>query len=39
MPYYFAKTLDAPFDEAVERAIAALTRIDVRSPPEKRSGG
>ena len=37
MAYYFAKSLDAPFDEAVERTVAALkqhgfgvlTRIDV----------
>ncbi len=39
MSYYFAKTLNVPFDQAVEIAIAALkqrgfgvlTRIDVKS--------
>ena len=39
MTYYFAKSLDAPFDEAVERTVAALkqhgfgvlTRIDVKN--------
>jgi len=46
MAYYFAKTLDAPFDEAVERAIATLkqhgfgvlTRIDVRSTLKEKIG-
>jgi len=39
MAYYFSKTLDAPFDETVERTVAALkqhgfgvlTRIDVKN--------
>ena len=44
MSYYFAKTLAAPFDEAVERTIAALkkagfgiiTEIDVRETFKKK---
>ncbi len=46
MAYYFAKTLDAPFDNAVERTVAALkqhgfgvlTRIDVRSTLKEKIG-
>lgn len=46
MVYYFAKTLDAPFDEAVERTVAALkqhgfgvlTRIDVRTTLKEKIG-
>lgn len=46
MTYYFAKTLDVPFDEAVERTVAALkehgfgvlTRIDVKSTLKEKIG-
>jgi uncharacterized protein (DUF302 family) len=46
MTYYFSKTLDAPFDEAVERTIAALkrhgfgvlTRIDVKNTLKEKIG-
>ncbi|QDF40600.1 DUF302 domain-containing protein [Bradyrhizobium symbiodeficiens] len=46
MSYYFAKKLDAPFSEAVERTIAALkargfgvlTRIDVQSTLKEKIG-
>lgn len=46
MAYYFAKTLDAPFDEATERTIAALnqhgfgvlTRIDVSNTLKEKIG-
>ena len=46
MAYYFAKTLDAPFDEAVEKAVAALkqhgfgvlTRIDVKNTLKEKIG-
>ena len=46
MTYYFSKTLDAPFDEAVEKTIAALkqhgfgvlTRIDVKNTLKEKIG-
>ncbi|UPJ59266.1 DUF302 domain-containing protein [Bradyrhizobium sp. 192] len=46
MSYYFAKKLDVPFSEAVERTIAALkargfgvlTRIDVQSTLKEKIG-
>jgi uncharacterized protein (DUF302 family) len=46
MTYYFAKTLDVPFDEAVERTIVALkqhgfgvlTRIDVKNTLTEKIG-
>ena len=46
MTYYFSKTLDEPFQPAVERTIAALkdhgfgvlTRIDVRSTLKEKIG-
>ncbi|AWM09992.1 DUF302 domain-containing protein [Bradyrhizobium symbiodeficiens] len=46
MSYYFAKKLDAPFSEAVERTIAALkargfgvlTKIDVQSTLKEKIG-
>ena len=46
MAYYFAKTLDAPFDEAIERTVAALkrpgfgvlTRIDVKNTLKEKIG-
>jgi uncharacterized protein (DUF302 family) len=44
--YYFAKTLDAPFEEVVDRAVAALkqrgfgvlTKIDVRGTLKEKIG-
>lgn len=46
MSYYFAKKLDAPFSEAVDRAVAALktrgfgvlTKIDVQSTLKEKMG-
>jgi uncharacterized protein (DUF302 family) len=46
MPYYFSKTLDVPFAEAVEKTTAALkdhgfgvlTRIDVQSTLKEKIG-
>jgi uncharacterized protein (DUF302 family) len=46
MSYYFAKKLDAPFSEAVDRAVAALkargfgvlTKIDVQSTMKEKIG-
>ena len=46
MTYYFAKTIDAPFDEAVEKTVAALkqhgfgvlTRIDVKNTLKEKIG-
>lgn len=46
MAYYFSKTLDAPFDEAVEKTTAALkqhgfgvlTRIDVKNTLKEKIG-
>ena len=46
MTYYFAKILDAPFDEAVEKTVAALkkhgfgvlTRIDVKNTLKEKIG-
>ena len=46
MSYYFAKKLDAPFSEAVDRAVAALkargfgvlTKIDVQSTLKEKIG-
>ena len=46
MAYYFAKSLDAPFDETVERTVAALkahgfgvlTRIDVKNTLKEKIG-
>lgn len=46
MSYYFAKTLDVTFDEAVERTVAALkqhgfgvlTRIDVKNTLKEKTG-
>jgi uncharacterized protein (DUF302 family) len=46
MSYYFAKTLDVPFDDAVEKTISALkehgfgvlTRIDVKSTLKQKIG-
>ena len=46
MSYYFARTLDAPFDQAVERVTGALkqegfgvlTQIDVRETLHKKLG-
>lgn len=46
MTYYFAKTLDAPFDDVVDRVIAALkdegfgvlTTIDVQSTLKEKLG-
>jgi len=46
MSYYFAKSLDAPFDEAIERTVAALkqhgfgvlTRIDVKNTLKEKIG-
>ena len=46
MAYYFAKTLDVSFDEAVERTVAALkqhgfgvlTRIDVKNTLKEKIG-
>ena len=46
MAYYFAKSLDAPFDEAVERTVVALkeygfgvlTRIDVKNTLKEKIG-
>lgn len=46
MAYYFAKTLDVPFDEAIERTVAALkqhgfgvlTRIDVKNTLKEKIG-
>lgn len=46
MAYYFAKTLEAPFDQAVKKTIAALkhhgfgvlTRIDVQSTLKEKIG-
>ena len=46
MTYYFAKSIDAPFDEAVEKTVAALkqhgfgvlTRIDVKNTLKEKIG-
>jgi uncharacterized protein (DUF302 family) len=46
MAYYFAKKIDAPFSETVDRAVAALkarsfgvlTRIDVHSTLKEKIG-
>lgn len=46
MTYYFSKMLDAPFDDAVEKTVAALkqhgfgilTRIDVRNTLKEKIG-
>ena len=46
MSYYFAKTLDMPFDRAVEKTVAALkahgfgvlTRIDVQATMKEKIG-
>jgi len=46
MAYYFAKTLDAPFDQAIEKVVAALkqhgfgvlTRIDVKNTLKEKIG-
>ena len=46
MAYYFAKTVDVPFDEAVDRTIVALkqhgfgvlTRIDVKNTLKEKIG-
>ena len=46
MSYYFAKKIDAPFSEAVDRAVAALkargfgvlTKIDVQSTMKEKIG-
>jgi uncharacterized protein (DUF302 family) len=46
MTYYFAKTIDAPFDEAVEKTVAALkqhgfgvlTRIDIKNTLKEKIG-
>ena len=46
MSYYFAKTVDAPFEQAIEKTVAALkahgfgvlTRIDVQSTLKEKIG-
>lgn len=46
MSYYFSKTIDLPFDQAIEKAIAALkdhgfgvlTRIDVQATLKEKIG-
>jgi uncharacterized protein (DUF302 family) len=46
MAYYFAKTIDLPFDQAIEKTVAALkshgfgvlTRIDVQSTLREKIG-
>jgi uncharacterized protein (DUF302 family) len=46
MPYYFSKTLDVPFAQAIEKTTAALkehgfgvlTRIDVQSTLKEKIG-
>jgi uncharacterized protein (DUF302 family) len=46
MPYYFAKTVDAPFHEVIERTVAALkehgfgvlTKIDVQGTLKEKLG-